>query len=171
LKRNRVREIFAGSRLGLADALRSQNYAIATDIELDPNKKSFLDGTTTQRIRRCTLALRIRKASIESAVCAAIAFFLPVVAVRAECFGYYCSGVIQAMTVTDGAVHIMLVGGTTGLTNCTPYSQSYFTLLKSNINYESYYATLLAAYMAKESVTLRPVDSSPNCTVAYMGVP
>ncbi len=112
-----------------------------------------------------------RHASIKSTVCVAIASLFLTTAARAECFGYYCSGVIQAMTVTDSAVHIMLVGGTAGLTNCTPYSQSYFTLLKSNVNYESYYATLLAAYMAKESVTLRPVDTSSNCTVAYMGIP
>lgn len=112
-----------------------------------------------------------RKVAIKSAVCAAIASAFITTAARAECFGYYCSGVIQAMTVTDGAVYISLVGGATGLTNCTPHQQSYFTLPKNNVNYESYYAALLAAYMAKESVTLRPVDSSPNCTVAYIGVP
>jgi hypothetical protein len=58
-----------------------------------------------------------------------------------------------------------------GLTNCTPYSQSYFTLPKSNVNYNSYYAMRVAAYMAKETVALRPVDSSPNCTLAYMAAP
>ena len=85
--------------------------------------------------------------------------------------GYFCTGPIQSITVTDDAVYIRLVDGTAGLTNCTPYSQSYFTLPKSNVNYSSYYSMLVAAYMAKESVTLRPVDSSANCTIAYIAVP
>jgi hypothetical protein len=85
--------------------------------------------------------------------------------------GYFCTGVIETMTITDDSVFIRLVGGTAGLTNCTPYAQSYFSLPKSNVNYASYYSVLLAAYMAKESVTLRPVDSSTNCTISYVAVP
>jgi hypothetical protein len=85
--------------------------------------------------------------------------------------GYYCDGSIETITLTDDAAYIRLVGGTAGLTNCTPYGQNYFTLPKANPNYSSYYATLLAAYSAKESVTLRPVDSSTNCTIAYIAVP
>lgn len=92
-------------------------------------------------------------------------------AVMAQCFGYYCSGVIQSMTITSDVVYVRLFGDLAGLTNCTPYSQVYLTLPKSDPNYSSYYATLLAAYMAKESVTLRPIDSSPNCTISYAAVP
>jgi hypothetical protein len=64
-----------------------------------------------------------------------------------------------------------LVGDTVGLTSRTPYSQSFFTLAKSNTNYASHYATLLAAYLAKESVTIRPVDASVGCVVSYIAVP
>jgi hypothetical protein len=85
--------------------------------------------------------------------------------------GYYCKAQIQDMTMTDGAVYIRLVGGTTGLTNCTPYSTSYFTLPRSNPYFASYYATLLGAYLAKESVTIRPNDGSTGCTVAYIAMP
>jgi hypothetical protein len=89
----------------------------------------------------------------------------------ADCFGYFCRGQIQDMTVTADAVYVRLQNGTTGLTNCTPYAQHYFTLHRDNPNYSSFYATLMAAYMAKESVTLRPVDASANCVLSYIAVP
>jgi len=89
----------------------------------------------------------------------------------AQCFGYYCSAVIQSMTVADNAVYIQLVGGVSGLNNCTPYSQSYFTLQKDNPNFKDYYAALLGAYLSKQSVTLRPQDSSANCSIAYIAFP
>jgi hypothetical protein len=86
--------------------------------------------------------------------------------------GYFCKGQIQDMTMTDTAVYIRLVDGTTGLTNCTPYSSSYFTLPRANNpNFAGYYATLLGAYLSKESVTIRPVDGSVGCTVSYIAVP
>jgi hypothetical protein len=75
------------------------------------------------------------------------------------------------MSVVENAVYIRLVGGTDGLTTCTPYSGNYMTLPKDHANYSSYYAALLAAYFAKESITLRPVDSSPNCSLLYIAVP
>lgn len=115
---------------------------------------------------------RIRKSNIQSAACAALLSALATGVAQADCsHGYFCQGVIQTMTVVDDAVYISLVGGTTGLTNCTPYSSIYFTLPRSNPNYQAHYATLLAAYMAKESVTLRPVDSSSGCTIAYIAAP
>jgi hypothetical protein len=94
-------------------------------------------------------------------------------AAYADCpAGYFCKAPIQDMTMTDSAVYIRLVGGTTGLTNCTPYSSSYFTLPRTNNpNFAGYYATLLAAYMGKESVTIRPVDGSTGCTVSYIALP
>jgi hypothetical protein len=95
---------------------------------------------------------------------------LPMTA-EAQCNGYYCQGVIQSMTVADTAVYIQLVGGLSGLTNCTPYSQSYVTLPRDNPVFKDYYATLLAAYLAKQSVTLRPLDSSANCSLAYIALP
>jgi len=53
----------------------------------------------------------------------------------AECFGYYCSGPIETMTISDDAVYIRLVGGTTGLNSCTPYSGGYMVLHKNHANY------------------------------------
>lgn len=89
----------------------------------------------------------------------------------AACHGYYCQGVIETMTVTSDAAYIRLAGGTTGLTNCTPYSGGYLTLNRNDADWTVYYATILAAYLAKESITIRPDDSSANCTIAYIAVP
>jgi hypothetical protein len=107
---------------------------------------------------------------VRRAALAAAAMALSATA-SATCPGYYCTAQIETMTITETAVYIRLVGGTSGLTNCTPYSTNYLTLLKSNTNYGTYYATLLAAYMAKESVTLRPNDGSTNCIINYIQVP
>jgi len=89
-----------------------------------------------------------------------------------NCAPIQCSAPIQAITITDDAVYIRLVGDTVGLTNCTAYSGSYITLPKTgNPNFTSYYAAVLAAYVAKESITLRTVDGSPNCAIAYIALP
>jgi hypothetical protein len=109
---------------------------------------------------------------ITIAFAAALLGCLTMGSANADCSnGIWCSGVIEAMTVADDLVYIKIVGGTTGLTNCTPVSTGYFTLYRSNVNFNSYYAMLVAAYIAKESVTLRPVDSSPNCVISYIAVP
>jgi hypothetical protein len=100
----------------------------------------------------------------------AILALLPPVASSA-CYGYYCSATIQDMSITNDAVYIRLTGGASGLTNCTPYQNDYITLPKSNTNYNSYYAALIAAYLGKASVTLRPINGSPNCSLSYMAVP
>jgi hypothetical protein len=100
----------------------------------------------------------------------AVLALLPTVA-SAACYGYYCTGTIQAMSIANDNVYVRLTGGTNGLTNCTPYQSEYITLPKSNPNYSSYYAVLLAAYLAKESITLRPTDASPNCSLLYIAVP
>ena len=92
-------------------------------------------------------------------------------AANAQCYGYYCSAVIQSLTVADTAVYIQLTGGLSGLTNCTPYSSSYMTLPKDNPGFKDYYAALLGAYLSKQSVTLRPIDSSGNCSIAYIALP
>jgi hypothetical protein len=89
----------------------------------------------------------------------------------AACFGYYCSAPIETLTIDDTAAYIRLVGGVTGLNSCTPYSGSYMVLYKSHASFKEMYASLLAAYMAKESVTLRPVEASTNCTILYIGMP
>jgi hypothetical protein len=115
---------------------------------------------------------RSTRSRIATVLIAAMIGSLTMTAARAACTaGYYCSGVIETMTVADDVVYVKLVGGTTGLTNCTPVPGSYFTLPRSNPNYNSYYAMLVAAYMAKESVLLRPVEASPNCTISYIAVP
>jgi hypothetical protein len=104
--------------------------------------------------------------------CSAIAIFATATVANADCAGgYWCTGLIQAMTMTDDAVYIRLAGDTTGLTSCTPYSQNYFTLPRSNVNYSAYYATLLGAYLAKETVLLRPIQNSTNCSISYIQVP
>ena len=89
----------------------------------------------------------------------------------AECFGYYCSGPIETMTISDDAVYIRLVGGTTGLNSCTPYSGGYMVLHKNHANYASLYSTLVAAHMAKESVSLRPQENGTSCPILYIMVP
>jgi hypothetical protein len=90
---------------------------------------------------------------------------------NAACYAYYCNAQILTMIVTDTGVLIRLHGDAVGLTNCTPEQGYYLTLPKSNPNYASYYAALLAAYHTKDSVTLRPVDGSTGCLISYIAIP
>jgi hypothetical protein len=123
------------------------------------------DGAKMQPVK--TIARRIRS----SRVTILLATCLTPLAAYAQCQTYICSGTIQALTIGESAVYVRLTGDTVGLTACTPYSGSYFTLPKSHSNYESYYAAMLAAYMSKEPLSLRPVDGSPNCSISYIAFP
>jgi hypothetical protein len=99
------------------------------------------------------------------------ALAMPSMAANAACYAYYCNSQILTMIVTETAVLIRLHGDAVGLTNCTPDQGYYITLPKSNPNYASYYAALLAAYHMKDTVTLRPVDGSTGCVISYMAIP
>ena len=72
------------------------------------------------------------KEKVGRLACTAIAALATASVANADCSAsYWCTGLIQSMTLTDDAAYIRLVGGTTGLTICTPYSQTYFTLPRS----------------------------------------
>jgi hypothetical protein len=101
----------------------------------------------------------------------AVTALMGAAAASGACFGYYCQDTIAEITITSDAVYIRLTNGMSGLTNCTPYETSWFTLAKTNPNYNAHYAALLAARASGETVTLRPVDSSSNCLLQYMAVP
>jgi len=101
----------------------------------------------------------------------ALAALMSATAANAACNGYYCQDTIAQLSITDTSVYILLTNGVSGLTNCTPYSSSWITLPKTNANYASMYAALLAARLSGETVTLRPLDASPNCSLQYMTVP
>jgi hypothetical protein len=116
--------------------------------------------------------VRGHRSIVRQLACGAMAALVTAAVAKADCAGgYWCTGLIQTMTMTDDAVYVRLVGDTNGLTNCTPYSQNYFTLPRSNVNYSAYYATLLGAYLAKESVLIRPIQNSTNCSISYIQVP
>lgn len=114
--------------------------------------------------RRTTIP---RKISLTTLITACL---LPLVA-DAQCQTYICSGSIQAITVSESAVYVRLAGDTAGLTVCTLYEGTYFTLPKAHSNYSSYYAAILAAYISKEPLSLRPIDGSGNCSLSYIAFP
>jgi hypothetical protein len=113
----------------------------------------------------------VRVGTRSIAFAAAAVASLCTVPASAACFGYYCSAPIETMSIDDTAAYIRLVGGVTGLNSCTPYSGNYMVLYKTHASFKELYAVLVGAYLAKESVTLRPVEASTNCTILYIAVP
>lgn len=89
----------------------------------------------------------------------------------AACTSASCSDTIGTFYVTSGALYIRPTAGLAGLTNCTPLSGGYVTIPKTDPNYSSYYALLLAADLAGQSIAMRTTDSSSPCTVSYITLP
>jgi hypothetical protein len=88
----------------------------------------------------------------------------------ATCTTAACTDTIGTFYVTSGALYIKPTAGLTGLTNCTPLSGGYLTIPLTDPNYSSYYALLLAADFAGQSVTMRTTDSSSPCTITYVTI-
>jgi hypothetical protein len=89
----------------------------------------------------------------------------------AACYVYYCSAPIQTLYVQDNGAYIQFSGDLSGLTNCTPLGGTYIYLPKSNPNYASIYATLLAARVAEQSISIRTIDGSNSCQLSYITFP
>ena len=96
---------------------------------------------------------------------------LPIGNAAFACAYYYCSDTIGVLYVDANGAYISPTNGVTGLTNCTPLSGVYLTLPKSDPNYSSYYAALLAARLTGQSLTIRTLDGSNGCNVGYITIP
>ena len=86
----------------------------------------------------------------------------------ASCITNGCTDTISQLYLTDAGVYVQLTSGLSGLTNCTPLSAVYLTVPKTDSNFSAYYATLLSARITNQVLTLRLMDSSNPCAVAYI---
>ncbi len=84
------------------------------------------------------------------------------------CGSYYCTDTISMLVVDDSGVSLQLTSGLSGLTNCTADSGTYLRLPKTDPNYAAHYALLLAAKFTERVLSIRTIDSSPNCSVMYV---
>ncbi|MDF2466716.1 MAG: hypothetical protein K0Q43_4951 [Ramlibacter sp.] len=86
----------------------------------------------------------------------------------AECSAAGCYGVyIEELYATaEGGVWIKTTGDET-LANCTANS-NVFLRLNATAGYKDIYSTLLAAMLAEKRVSLRVVEGSNPCAVAYV---
>jgi hypothetical protein len=86
----------------------------------------------------------------------------------AECSAAGCYDVFieELYPTADGGVWIKTTGDET-LANCTANSNVFLRLNVSN-GYKDIYATLLAAMLAEKRVSLRVVEGSNPCAVAYV---
>lgn len=86
----------------------------------------------------------------------------------AECSAAGCYEVLieELYPTAEGGVWIKTTGDET-LANCTANS-NVFLRLNATAGYKDIYATLLAAMLAEKRVSLRVVEGSNPCTVAYV---
>jgi hypothetical protein len=99
----------------------------------------------------------------------ALAASLPLATVAfAECSAAGCYEVLieELYPTAEGGVWIKTTGNET-LANCTANS-NVFLRLNVSAGYKDIYATLLAAMLAEKRVSLRVVEGSNPCTVAYV---
>jgi hypothetical protein len=87
---------------------------------------------------------------------------------HAACFSYYCTDTVGLIISDSTGVSLSLSNGLGGLTNCTPSNGIYLRVPKSDPNYASHYAMLLAAKIADRAISFRPVDNSPDCSIGYV---
>lgn len=88
---------------------------------------------------------------------------------NADCGGKRCSKVYVDLLYVRayGDVSIATSGTETSL-NCTPGSDVYLRLHKSDSSSDFIYSALLAAQMANKKVTIRIVEGSPDCQISYI---
>ena len=86
----------------------------------------------------------------------------------AECSSAGCYDVYieELYPTADGGVWIKTTGDET-LANCTANS-NVFLRLNVSAGYKDIYSTLLAAMLAEKRVSLRVVEGSNPCAVAYV---
>jgi hypothetical protein len=86
----------------------------------------------------------------------------------AECWSAGCYGVFieELYPTAEGGVWIKTTGDET-LANCTANS-NVFLRLNVSAGYKDIYSTLLAAMLSEKRVSLRVVEGSNPCTVAYV---
>ena len=89
--------------------------------------------------------------------------------VNADCSANACSNVyVDFLYVrANGDVSVGTSGTETGL-NCTPGSDVYLRLHKSDQSSDFVYSTLLAAQLANKKVTIRTIGGSSDCQIMYM---
>ena len=85
-----------------------------------------------------------------------------------QCASWGCKAKISVLyTSVNGSIYI----GTPfdeKAANCTPVAGVYFTLNANGITAKEVYSSLLAAYMSGKEISLRIVEGSSNCELAYV---
>lgn len=101
-------------------------------------------------------------------VLAGLASLLLAAAAFAECSAAGCYDVLieELYPTAEGGVWIKTTGNET-LANCTA-NANVFLRLNVSAGYKDIYSTLLAAMLAEKRVSLRVVEGSNPCAVAYV---
>lgn len=118
-------------------------------------------------VRRIIAGQGFERRKLCSALSLGVASLVTMSPAWGACFGYYCTDTVSVFLVDANEARVQLTGGTGGLTNCTT-AGGYLTLPKTNPNYASFYALMLAARMQGMPLTFRTNDGSNNCSVNYV---
>ncbi|MDR6984476.1 hypothetical protein J2X32_003120 [Rheinheimera pacifica] len=87
----------------------------------------------------------------------------------ADCISYICQNVYvdKLYTNTSGIVYVATSGDETKL-DCNAESNVYLTFNLSDPAGDVYYSTLLAAQISDRKVSIRIVNGSQGCKIAYI---
>ena len=87
----------------------------------------------------------------------------------ADCTAGACSNVtVDKLLVLGSGTILVGTSGDESKLNCTSPGDTYMTLLADDAGRGAMYSALLTAQATDTVVTLRAVEESSNCTVAYV---
>jgi hypothetical protein len=90
--------------------------------------------------------------------------------VNAKCSSTGCNAVYVDKLYTNAASGLIYIGtsGDEKAISCSAVADVYVTLDISEAGANAIYSTLLAAQMSNKLVSLRTIDNSPNCKIAFV---
>jgi hypothetical protein len=90
--------------------------------------------------------------------------------VNAECASTGCTGVYVDKLYANAASGLIYIGtsGDEKAISCSAVADAYVTLDIAETGANAIYSTLLAAQMSNKLVSVRTIDNSPKCKIAYI---
>ncbi len=88
----------------------------------------------------------------------------------ADCTTDRCTTTVDRVYPTgtiNGGVYIIPAGSLAGI-GCTPLGGIYFTMPKSHTVFDETYSLLLTALVTQKEVTIRIIEGTDSCEVAYV---
>ena len=86
----------------------------------------------------------------------------------AKCVAGSCAGTVEKLYMTAGGTMYVQIEGDASKLNCTPPGGVYLSLKEGDVGKNAMYSLLLTAKTTGKPITVRIVEGSTDCRVAFV---